>query len=89
MAKWRRNKSNTRRWQRNHLVVKQEGKCAICGKKFDSMKDITFDHIIPMSKGGDDYLENYQLAHFACNQLKNDMTPDEFKIFQQGGVLVE
>lgn len=53
------------------------------------MKDITFDHIIPMSKGGDDYLENYQLAHFACNQLKNDMTPDEFKIFQQGGVLVE
>jgi 5-methylcytosine-specific restriction endonuclease McrA len=89
MAKWRRNKSNTRRWQRNQLVEKQSGLCAICGLKFDSMKDITFDHIIPISKGGDDLFENFQLAHYHCNQLKNDMTPEEFREFQQGGVLVE
>ena len=53
------------------------------------MKDITFDHIIPISKGGDDLLENYQLAHYHCNQIKNDMTPEEFVIFQKGGEKVE
>lgn len=89
MSKWNRNKSKTRRWQRNHLISKYGGKCAICGKAFESMKDITFDHIIPMSKGGDDTIDNYQLAHFACNQLKNDMTPEEFQIFQKGGEKVE
>jgi len=89
MAKWRRNKSNKRRWQRNQLVEKQDGLCAICGKKFESMKDITFDHIMPISKGGDDEFENFQLAHFKCNQTKADMTPEEFDIFQKGGELVE
>lgn len=53
------------------------------------MKDITFDHFLPVSKGGIDELENYRLAHSACNQLKANMTADEFKIFQQGGELVE
>lgn len=82
MAKWRRMKSKRRRWQKNHLIDKQNGKCAICGKSFDSMKDVTFDHKIPISKGGDDELENLQLVHFPCNQLKNDMTPEEFDVFQ-------
>jgi 5-methylcytosine-specific restriction endonuclease McrA len=89
MAKWRRNKSNTRRWQRNQLITKQSGKCAICDKPFLSMKDVTFDHIIPISKGGDDLLENFQLAHFKCNQSKGDMTQEEFEEFQKGGKLVE
>lgn len=89
MAKWNRNKSKTRRWQRNFLVEKQQGKCAICGKRFESMKEITFDHIMPLSRGGDDDIANFQLAHLACNQTKADMTPAEFKEFQAGGLLVE
>ena len=87
--KWNRNKSKTRRWQRNHLICKFGNKCAICELPFSTMKDITFDHIIPISKGGDDLLENYQLAHYHCNQIKNDMTPEEFVIFQKGGEKVE
>ena len=89
MAKWNRNKSNKRRWQRNQLIEKQDGLCAICHEKFLSMKDVTFDHIIPISKGGDDELVNFQLAHLVCNQAKADMTPQEFKEFQTGGLLVE
>lgn len=53
------------------------------------MKDITFDHILPKSKGGDDELENLQLAHFRCNQTKSNMTKEEFDEFQKGGALVE
>lgn len=89
MGKWRRNKSLTRRWQRNHLIMKYGFKCYLCGSPFLSMKDITFDHYIPSSKGGVCELENYRLAHDECNQLKADMTPKEWEIFQKGGDLVE
>lgn len=89
MGKWRRNKSLTRRWQKNHLIKKYGCICWICDLPFKSIKDITFDHYIPISKGGFDLLENYRLAHFHCNQLKADMTPEEFQEFQQGGKLVE
>lgn len=53
------------------------------------MRDITFDHHVPMSKGGDDELDNLRLAHWMCNQIKGDMTPEEFEEFQKGGKLVE
>lgn len=89
MAKWHRNKSLTRRWQRNHLISVYGAVCYICGESFKSMKEITFDHFIPLSRGGGDLLENYRLAHFSCNQLKNDMTPEEFQEFQKGGKEVE
>ena len=89
MGKWNRNKSKTRRWQRNHLICKCGGRCAICELPFNSMRDVTFDHKVPISKGGDDTLENLQLTHFACNQLKGAMTQREFEIFQKGGELVE
>lgn len=89
MGKWNRNKSNTRRWQRDHLINKFGAVCQICTKPFLSMKDITFDHIVPISKGGLDEISNFQLAHFHCNQTKNDMTMEEFLEFQKGGKLVE
>ena len=89
MGKWRRNKSLTRRWQRNHLIQRYGAKCHYCDLPFASMKDITFDHHIPISKGGLDEIENYRLAHFRCNQTKGDMTPEEFQVFQKGGELVE
>lgn len=89
MGKWRRNKSNKRRWQRDHLINRDGAVCQICEKPFTSMKDITFDHIVPVSKGGTDELENIQLAHYKCNQSKADMLPEEFEHFQKGGTLVE
>jgi len=87
--KWNRNRSKTRQWQRSHLVGKQSGRCALCGKLFESMKDITFDHIVAVSLGGDDTLENLQLAHFKCNQSKGIMSQEEWEIFQKGGDKVE
>lgn len=84
MGKWRRNKSLPRRWQRNHLIAKYGSVCYLCGEVFKSMKDITFDHWLPLSKGGEDILENYRLAHKDCNHLKGALTPEEFEEFQEG-----
>lgn len=89
MGKWKRVKSLPRRWQRNHLVTKYGSQCYLCPEKFHTMKDITFDHWEPISKGGADTLENYRLAHLACNQLKADMTPEEFEQFQSGLIKYE
>lgn len=89
MSKWRRNKSLTRRWQRNFLINRFGAICILCGKPFKSMKDMTFDHILPVSKGGLDEISNYGLAHLECNNLKSDMTMEEFQKFQKGGELVE
>lgn len=89
MGKWHRNKSLTRRWQRNALIQKDGAVCYLCKLPFRNMKEITFDHKIPVSKGGFDELSNFGLAHFHCNQTKNDMTLEEFEVFQKGGEFVE
>ena len=89
MGKWRRNKSKRRRWERNALIRKYGAVCFYDDLPFASMKEITIDHYIPVSKGGLDELENYRLAHERCNRTKGSMTPDEFKVFQKGGELVE
>ena len=81
MAKWNRKKSKRKRWIRNHLIEKNGNICSLCTKPFTTMKDVTLDHVIPVSKGGDDEVENLQLAHFHCNQTKDDMTPEEFEEF--------
>jgi len=52
--------------------------CAICGKKIHSLDDLTVDHIIPLSKGGKNEIENCQLAHRKCNSMKKDLMPDVY-----------
>lgn len=86
MAKWKRVLSLPRRWQRNHLILKYGSICYLCGKPFKKMRDMTFDHWVPLSKGGTDGLENYRLSHERCNMLKADLTPEQFLEFQKGSI---
>lgn len=44
------------------------GLCAICGER----KKLTKDHIIPLSKGGSDYIENIQPLCKNCNSKKHN-----------------
>lgn len=84
--KWKRVKSLPRRWQRNHLIAKYGNRCYLCKKPIENMKQITFDHWQPVSKGGTDDIENYRLSHLNCNQIKADLTPEQFIEFQNGKI---
>ena len=56
---------------KERLYKTQAGKCNGCFKDFDIF-NLEVDHIIPKSKGGGDYYENYQLLCGNCNRVKGN-----------------
>jgi len=56
---------------KERLYKEQNCLCNACGKHFN-IWNLEIDHIIPESKGGGDYYENYQLLCGACNRIKGD-----------------
>ena len=62
---------------RKLLYQQAEGKCALCGKKitFDEME---LDHIIPISMGGADEVENLQVCCMPDNRYKANILPSDF-----------
>ena len=52
--------------------------CYLTGEKINLFEDTySFDHILPHSRGGNNYLENLGITIKKVNQMKTDMTPDE------------
>lgn len=63
--------------ERKIIYNKSGGRCELCGMRLSFM-DMTLDHIIPLSMGGEDSMENLQTACYACNQFKSNILPDDF-----------
>jgi site-specific DNA-methyltransferase (adenine-specific) len=61
---------------KERLYKEQNGFCNGCKTHFE-IRNLEIDHIIPKSKGGGDYYENYQLLCGACNRMKGDR-PTEY-----------
>lgn len=57
------------------LFERDKGLCLYCGQHF-APKDLTRDHVIPTSKGGEDTWKNCVTACRECNQDKDDRTPE-------------
>ena len=52
-----------------NAIFNRDGKvCKNCG----TTKDLTLDHIIPVSKGGENTLDNLQVLCRSCNSKKNN-----------------
>jgi 5-methylcytosine-specific restriction endonuclease McrA len=51
--------------------------CYLCSEPIEFGKD-TFDHIIPVCKGGSDDYSNLAIAHRSCNSKKNAKYLDDF-----------
>lgn len=50
--------------------------CQYCGTECNS-KDLTFDHVVPRSRGGGTNWENIVAACASCNTAKGNKTPSE------------
>jgi 5-methylcytosine-specific restriction endonuclease McrA len=44
--------------------------CHICGNDVEP-EDVSFDHVIPLSKGGRHSMDNVHVSHLRCNVKKN------------------
>lgn len=56
-------------------VIARDGMvCRICGSEVAAgkLRELSFDHIVPLSKGGTHTEDNIQVAHFVCNQRKGN-----------------
>lgn len=64
---------------REYLAQRDGYLCFYCKSKFDqNLGFATRDHVVPLSGGGTNDASNLVLACGWCNQLKGDMTLDEF-----------
>lgn len=67
--KQKRSKSTRRRESNKNTLLKRDGPyCVYCGKRFDPM-DLTIEHLIALSRGGPDTIENMVLACKRHNTL--------------------
>ena len=57
-----------------HNVMKRDAfQCGYCG----STKNLTLDHLLPRSRGGETVWQNLVTACSRCNSRKGDRTPEE------------
>jgi len=61
----------------SELFAEQDGACEYCGLYMG--RDFTVDHVIPLSRGGSNGIENLVCACGTCNSSKGARTGDEFR----------
>jgi 5-methylcytosine-specific restriction endonuclease McrA len=67
--------SNDPKPTRRSFLLRDRFTCQYCGKRF-SGSELTFDHLIPRSKGGKTTWENVVMACASCNSKKADRMPN-------------
>ncbi len=61
---------------RHTVFARDEHRCQYCGRRFPT-GELSLDHVIPRSRGGDTTWENVVCCCLACNARKGGRTPHE------------
>lgn len=64
------------KFSRQNIYIRDNYSCQYCGRKL-STDELTYDHVIPKSKGGKTVWENIVTCCPACNKRKGGKTPEE------------
>jgi hypothetical protein len=64
---------------RKNVIWRDKNLCQYCGNKF-SFHELTMDHVIPKSRGGDKSWENIVACCKKCNTKKSNKTPEEARM---------
>ncbi|UCH85801.1 MAG: HNH endonuclease [Candidatus Latescibacterota bacterium] len=69
-----------RRWDvkfsRENIYTRDKYRCQYCGEKLDA-RDLTCDHVVPRSKGGQTEWTNIVTCCRPCNRKKGGLSPEE------------
>ncbi len=65
---------------RYNVFLRDKWSCQYCGETFKT-PDLTFDHVVPRSRGGRTTWENIVTACQSCNLLKGSFLPHECHMF--------
>lgn len=61
-------------FNKKNVLVRDRYTCAYCGRKFSGL---TIDHVIPVSRGGNNDFDNCVACCATCNNRKGARTPTE------------
>lgn len=61
---------------RKNIILRDHNMCQYCGRVFAPV-DLTLDHIVPRSRGGDSTWDNLVTSCRSCNNRKGDRLPEE------------
>lgn len=67
-------------WWKNRIAT---GICHYCGQKF-APRELTLDHIVPLTRGGRSTRGNCVPACKECNNRKKDLLPMEWEDYLTG-----
>lgn len=76
----RKDKTTSFKWQDVFRKIEENPFCYLTGDKLNlsDPKAFSFDHILPVSKGGSNDFENLGVCTMMANQSKHSMTVDEY-----------
>jgi 5-methylcytosine-specific restriction endonuclease McrA len=63
-------------FSRTNVYARDAHRCQYCGRPF-SPTDLTFDHVMPVARGGHKGWDNIVTCCIPCNRHKGDRTPEE------------
>ena len=66
----------TLRFNRRNLFARDEHRCQYCGRSAHASQ-LSFDHVLPRSRGGETSWENVVCSCLTCNTKKGGRTPQE------------
>jgi 5-methylcytosine-specific restriction endonuclease McrA len=76
LVKYARQPRHDVRFTRQNIYLRDQYQCQYCGKKLQS-EQLTYDHVIPRSRGGKTNWQNIVTCCHPCNKRKGGKTPEQ------------
>lgn len=64
------------KFSRQNIYARDRYRCQYCGSRF-ATEELTYDHVLPKSRGGRTKWENIVTCCVECNRKKGGRTPEE------------
>ena len=78
LLEYRRIPHQTRALSRKNILLRDRNTCQYCGEAFAS-GDLTLDHVVPRSRGGNSTWENLVACCHSCNRRKGNRMLNEIE----------